>query len=84
MREQKAYDKESGVPILTFDLQNVLSCSRAEIGPVFYSSNLNVYNLTAHLSTTKKVYCAIWTEYTGGRSGNDIASAFTKILERGF
>lgn len=82
MREQKALDKESGIPVLTFDLQNVLSCPRAEIGPIFYHSKLCTYNLTAQLSTTKKIYCAIWTEYTGGRSGNDIASALWKILEK--
>lgn len=43
---------------------------------------LNIYNLTAHLSTNKKVYCSIWTEYTGGRSGNDLASALFKILNK--
>lgn len=84
MRDQKDLDKASGTPILTFDLENVLSCPRAEIGPMFYNSKLNVYNLTAHLSTSKKVYCALWTEYTGGRSGNDIASALQKILEKVF
>lgn len=82
MREQKLADKESGVPILCFDLQNVLTCPRSEIGPMFYHSKLNIYNLTAQLSTTKKIYCAIWTEYTGGRSGNDLASALYKILTK--
>lgn len=82
MRKVKEADKKGDIPIICFDLENVLTCPKAEIGELFYLSKLNVYNLTAHVSTTKKVYCAIWNEYTGGRSGNDIASAFYKILKR--
>lgn len=84
MRDAKAVDKESTIPIICFDLQNVITCPRTGIGEAFYLSKLNVYNLTAHLSTTKTVYCAVWTEYTSGRSGNDLASAVYKILSRIF
>lgn len=38
--------------------------------------------MTAHLSTTKKVYCALWPETLSGRAGIDIASAVYKILEK--
>lgn len=84
MRERKKEDKDSEIPILCFDLQNVITCPKSEVGPTFYHSKLNVYNLTAHLSTNKMVYCAIWTEYMSGRGGNDLASAFTKILQKVF
>lgn len=40
-----------------------------------------MYNLTAYYSATKQVYCAIWNETVTGRAGNDIASAFRKILD---
>jgi hypothetical protein len=38
-------------------------------------------NLTAHLSTTKKAYNAIWSEDIAGRGGNEIASALSAILK---
>jgi len=31
--------------------------------------------MTAHCNLSKKVYCAIWSEATVGRSGNDLACA---------
>lgn len=82
-RNEKKKDKEDkNTVILCFDLENVLSCPRAEIGSFYYKSKFNVYNLTAILSSTKQVYCAIWHEMMMGRSGNDIASALVAILEK--
>lgn len=75
---EKDNDRKGDVPVLSFDLQNVISCPRAEIG--FNYSKLSVYNLIRHLkigATAKAVYCAIWPETIGG---NDIAKAVIKIL----
>lgn len=83
MRAERDNDRKVDVPVLSFDLQIVISCPRAEIGCFFYYSKLSVYNLTGHLkigATAKSVYCAIWPETIGGRGGNDIASAVFKIL----
>ncbi|KAJ8914063.1 hypothetical protein NQ315_017584 [Exocentrus adspersus] len=82
MREERQNDREGDVPVLCFDLENVITCPKAEISPLFYYKKMNVYNLTAQFSTNKKAYCALWTEYMSGRTGNDIASAFIKILEK--
>lgn len=83
MRTDRNKDRNNeNVPVLCFDLQNVINCPRSNIGSLFYSSKLTVYNLTAHYSTTKKIYCCLWTEYTAGRTGNDIASALIKILDK--
>lgn len=82
MRHERLTDKEGRVPVLSFDLQNVISCPRAEISSFFYRRKLNVYNLTAQLSSSKTVYCALWPETSSGRSGNDLASAMKKIMER--
>jgi hypothetical protein len=43
---------------------------------------MNVFNLTAHESISKTVFCAIWDESVYGRGGNDIASALIAILEK--
>ncbi|CAG9773293.1 unnamed protein product [Ceutorhynchus assimilis] len=82
MRENRKKDRENDIPVLCFDLENVLSCPKAEIKNFFYKSKLSVYNMTAHLSVNKDVYCAVWSEAVHGRSGNDIASAVYKILNQ--
>ena len=37
--------------------------------------------MTAHCSTNKKGYGALWHEGQSGRAGNDIASPTVKILQ---
>lgn len=83
-REEKNKDRESKTTFLVFDLQNVLTCPRAEVSNFYYKSKLNVYNLTAFLSTTKQVYYSLWHEGLMGRTGNDLASALIKILDAVF
>ncbi|XP_072398779.1 uncharacterized protein [Diabrotica undecimpunctata] len=83
-RENKNKDRETQTTFLVFDLQNVLSCPHAEVSNFYYKSKLNVYNLTAILSSTKQVYCSLWHECLMGRTGNDLASALIKILEAVF
>ncbi|XP_031329351.1 uncharacterized protein LOC116160305 [Photinus pyralis] len=82
MRREKDNDKKSNVPILCFDLENVITCPRSFVGNHFYLQKLTMYNLTGHLSTTNKAYCALWIETIQGRSGNCLASAFKKIIEK--
>lgn len=82
MRLERNSDRENKVPVLSFDLENVITCPRSEVGDFFYMQKLNIYNLTGYYSLTKTVYCAIWTEEKQGRSGNVLASAFRKILDR--
>ncbi|KAK9701337.1 hypothetical protein QE152_g30682 [Popillia japonica] len=82
MRKEKENDKKSGIPVLCFDLENVVPCPKSFVENHFYLPKLSMYNLTAHLSTTNKAYCVLWIESLQGRSGNCIASAFKKIVER--
>ena len=66
--------------VICFDLENVLSCPRANISNFFYKRKLSVYHLTAHCSIDKRGYGAVWCETTSGRSANDLASALVTIL----
>jgi len=66
--------------VICFDLENVLSCPRANISSFFYKRKLAVYHLTAHCSIDKRGYGAVWCETTSGRSANDLASALITIL----
>lgn len=81
MRNERENDKKNNIPVLIFDLQNVLNIPRAEISSFYYRRKLNIYNLTGYFSTTKTVYCTLWDETQSGRTGNDLASAFMKMLE---
>ena len=63
-RDKDRADKKKAV--ICFDLQNVLTCPRANVSNFFYKRKLSVFNLTAHLSLTKKAYNAVWCEGTAG------------------
>ncbi|GBM95892.1 hypothetical protein AVEN_183326-1 [Araneus ventricosus] len=81
MREVRSEEKKNkDLPVLLFDLQNVIPTPHVNISSLFYLRKLNIYNLTAYYTPTKQVYCALWSENLSGRAGNDIASAFHKIL----
>lgn len=84
MRAEKNRDKlidgEKSL-LVVFDLENVITLPKAEVGSFFYKRKLTLYNLTA-MTSTKQGYCALWTECMSGRAGNDIASAFVKIISK--
>ncbi|GBN33438.1 hypothetical protein AVEN_144488-1 [Araneus ventricosus] len=80
-REVRNEEKKiKGLPVFIFDLQNVIPTSHVNISSLFYLRKLNVYNSPAYCTPTRQVYCALWSENLSGRAGNDIASAFHKIL----
>lgn len=67
--------------VVCFDLENVLVLPKANVSNFFYKRKLNVYNLTAHVSTDGEAYNAIWTESLAGRGANEISSALVTILK---
>ena len=82
MRVERNLDREDkNKLVISFDLENVINCPRANISSFFYNRKLSLYNLTAHDSLKRQGYCSIWLESTSGRSGNDLASAFISILK---
>ena len=84
MREEKNRDKsidDDKSLMVVFDLENVITLPKAEVGSFFYKRKLNLYNLTA-MTSKKQGYCALWTECMSGRAGNDIASAFIQIISK--
>ncbi|XP_076107556.1 uncharacterized protein LOC143075857 [Mytilus galloprovincialis] len=75
-------DRSSDKAVLCFDMENVITCPRANISNFFYKRKLNVFNLTGHFSLNKCAYNAIWPEHIAGRGANEISSALLKILEK--
>lgn len=56
MREERRKDKEEGVPVLLFDLENVIGLPRAEISSFFYLRKLKSYNVTAYYTLLPKKF----------------------------
>lgn len=52
-----------------------------DFSSLFYYRKLNIYNLTAYFTVTKKVYCALWADTLLSRAGNYLVSALKKILD---
>lgn len=71
--------------IICFDMQSVFSLPKGFGSSFYYKRKLNVFNLTVTVCMKEKpnlTYCAIWNEAHSGRSGNDIASALIKVLNK--
>ncbi|CAC5410100.1 unnamed protein product [Mytilus coruscus] len=71
---ERDQDRHSIKPVVCFDMQNVITCPRANISNFFYKRKLNMYSLTAHFSLNKCAYNAVWPETLAGRGGNEIAN----------
>lgn len=85
VKKERDFDRtnnEDTTAIITYDLQNVFSLPRAPVSNFFYKRKFSVFNLTGHCNLNKTTYCSIWSEMQSGRSGNDIASALRKILNK--
>ena len=62
MRSERNQDKSSlseNEALVCFDLQNVITCPKVEIGSFFYKRKLNCYNLTGHVTTKKTQRCLL-------------------------
>ncbi|GBM76662.1 hypothetical protein AVEN_94253-1 [Araneus ventricosus] len=59
--------KNKDLPVLLFELQNVIPTPHVSISSLFYLRKLSVYNLPAYCTRTKQVYCALWCENLSGQ-----------------
>ncbi|KAK6182763.1 hypothetical protein SNE40_010374 [Patella caerulea] len=60
-----------------FDLQQVLTAPKLNVGSAYYLRKLNVYNFTILELQTHQGFCYTWNESEGKRGTNEIASALT-------
>ena len=62
MREEKSKENTNeNCLLVVFDLENVITLPKADIGLFFYKRKLILYNLTA-MASSEQGYCAIWTK----------------------
>lgn len=77
----KISTRDKSILPVSYDLENVITLPKAEVGSFFYKRKLNLYNLTP-MTSKKQGYCSISTEVMSRRSGDDIASAFIALLKK--
>jgi len=84
MRIERDNDKIIGPKstVVCFDLENVLTLPKINLGCAFYKRKLNCYNLTAYLNLNGQIYCAVWNEGLVGQSDNDLVSAIVSCSEQ--
>ena len=75
---KKKIDKAKNKVLVVFDLGNTITFPNADVESFLHKKKLIMYNFTASTSS-KQIYCSIWTEMTSERPGNDIASSFISI-----
>ena len=59
----------------TFDLQQVLTAPKLNVGAAYYLRKLNVYNLCVYELQTHEGFAYMWNESEGNRGANEIATA---------
>lgn len=79
-KDRTLLDRQQAV--ISFDMQNVITCPRSNISNFFYKRKLNMFNLTAHCNIDCVGYNVVWNETFAGRGANEIASAVLIVLEK--
>ena len=77
VRAAKEQDKIAfeGRIAATFDLQQVLTAPKLNVGAAYYLRKLNVYNLCVYELQTHEGFAYMWNESEGNRRANEIATA---------
>lgn len=66
----------------TFDLQKVLQIPVSDVGPLYYSRKLRVFNLTVYESAIpNNAYCFTWNEINGKRGSSEIGTALLNWIQ---
>lgn len=80
-RAFKACERDSKILTLNFDLQKVLTTPKTEISNMYYSSKLNIYNLTLYDMYNHTGICNLWNETIAHRGSNEMCSILMKCIE---
>ncbi|KAJ8931160.1 hypothetical protein NQ314_015974 [Rhamnusium bicolor] len=83
-RKEKEKDKGNNSEnfiVAVYDLQAVLQCPRGDVSSFYYTSKLNVFNLTVFELKSKEIECFLWDESEGHRGVCEIGSCILNYLE---
>ena len=60
----------------------MLTTPRAEIGPLYYMSKINVYNFTIFELSSQLGYCHVWNKTLASRGSKEIASLLWLFISK--
>lgn len=85
-RALKTADKERAKQTNTlcsavFDLQQVLSVPKSEVGLAYYKLKLSAYNFTVFNLASKDAFCYMWYQCIGNRGASEIGSCLLLFIE---
>ena len=85
-RELKNDDKEKALSnsnfcAATFDLQQVLSAPKSDVGLAYYKLKLATYNFTVFNLASKDCFCYMWHECIAKRGASEIGSSLLLFIE---
>lgn len=66
----------------TFDLQQVLSAPKTEVGIAYYKLKMSVFNFTIFNLASKKAFCYMWHECIAKRGSSEIGSCLLIFIEQ--
>lgn len=70
--------------VMSIDLQQVIQLPTLTHSEMYYSRQLNFYNLGIHIGNTDEAYCCLWHEGQAGRGSAEIASCLLKLINEGY
>lgn len=80
-KDKERSEKEPNFLSATFDLQAILQIPSTEVGILYYTRKLTVYNLTIYESALpNEAYCFVWTEANGKKGSAEIGTILAHYL----
>ena len=80
-RQQKAKDKiNKDITVCTFDLQQVMTVPKLQVGQAYFLRKLNNMNLTIFDMSSDQGYCYLWDEDNGQKGTNEVFTSLHKWL----
>lgn len=64
-----------------FDMQQVLSVPKCNVGVSYYKLKLSTYNFTIYNLASKECQCFMWNECIARRGSSEIGSCLLKFVE---
>lgn len=86
-RNLKNSDKEkakqsSAFCAAVFDLQQVLTTPKTEVGIAYYKQKLSTYNFTIYNLASRDACCYMWYECIGKRGSSEVGSCLLLFIEK--
>ncbi|CAG5053635.1 unnamed protein product [Parnassius apollo] len=80
-KDKERAEKEPNFLSATFDLQAILQNPSTEVGLLYYTRKLTVYNLTLYESALpNEAYCFVWTEVHGKKGSSEVGTILAHYL----